>query len=94
MSDLTVTSNPMTAAPTPVAPVVPSRPEPVLITEREVLLATAAATARPVVHRFTLHAFAAAMLELAHHHPRPRRHYPPRLDYLEHAAMAREMYRL
>ena len=76
---------------------------PILITEQEVALATAAA-AVPVpsttTHRWTEAiriALAAIrrMFATSTGHSRPaRRHYPPRTDFLEHSRMAREMHRL
>ncbi len=73
---------------------------PVLITEQQVLFATAAAVPlRPA--RTTPHWIQAirAMLFTASvsssNDARPkRRHYPPRNDFLEDSRMAREMFRL
>jgi hypothetical protein len=63
---------------------------PILITEQEVAFSTAAAEpARPAKARRWIAALR-AMFE-----DRPKRqHYPARLTFLEHAAMAREMERL
>jgi hypothetical protein len=72
---------------------------PALITEQEVLFATAAAVPlRPatVGRRWTdvIGATLRAMFVSADAEPRRRRHYPPRSDYLEPSRMAREMHRL
>ena len=79
-------------------------PSPVIITEREVLLSTAAAAVpleQPkTAHRFTdaTHVLSTAlrgMFLTSTADARPaRRHYPSRLEFLEHAAMSREMDRL
>ena len=75
---------------------------PILITEQEVALATAAALSVPstTTRRWTEAiriALAAirGMFATSTAHSRPaRRHYPPRTDFLEHSRMAREMHRL
>ena len=70
---------------------------PVLITEQEVLFATAAAVAlQPARRRWTAIIGAAlrAMFTSSTAEPRERRHYPARNDYLESSRMAREMHRL
>ncbi len=59
----------------------------VLITEQEVLFATAAA--RPLVPAKTGRRWAGMVGGV-----RRRRHYPARNDYLESSRMAREMHRL
>ncbi|HTQ19622.1 hypothetical protein [Mycobacterium sp.] len=69
-------------------------PEPVLITEQEVMFSTAVATSpRPVStsRRFidAIRGFGGAFRL-----PPPKRHYPQRSSYLEKARMAREMDRL
>jgi hypothetical protein len=70
---------------------------PVLITEQEVVLSTAAAVRlRPAKTRrgliSVLRGLFVNSMAIAE---RPRRHYPPRRSsFLEHAAMAREMHRL
>jgi hypothetical protein len=78
-------------------------PAPVLITEQQVLLSTAAAVPLPrskTTHRLTevIHVVAVAIRQIfiaPTTDPRPRRHYAMRSDsYLEHSRMAREMYRL
>ena len=76
---------------------------PVLITEQQVLFATAAASpAQPVRSRRrgleAMRALAASVTALfatsdTDPHPKPR-HYPPRNDFLEDSRMAREMLRL
>jgi hypothetical protein len=87
-----------------VTPAVPEATEPVtrtpvMITEQEVVFATAAAVplqpARPG-RRWTDVVGAALRLMFTTRtaEPRPRRHYPPRNDYLESSRMAREMHRL
>jgi hypothetical protein len=71
----------------------------VLITEQEVMLATAAAVplqpakvrrrSTDVIGEAVRAMFASSTAE-----PRKRRHYPPRNDFLESSRMAREMHRL
>jgi hypothetical protein len=83
-------------------------PPPTLITEHEVMLGTAAAlapapsfegqdgAAEGAVGRGKS-GWIAAFARLVTPSPdrrSPRRHYPPRLDFMEDARMAREMYRL
>jgi hypothetical protein len=83
-------------------------PPPTLITEHEVMLGTAAAlapapwfegedaAAEGAVGRGRS-GWIAALARLVTPSPDrrpPRRHYPPRLDFTEHARMARKMYRL
>jgi hypothetical protein len=59
---------------------------PILITEREVAFATAAAVPVPSAIR--------GMFATSTADSRPaRRHYRPRTDIFEHSRMAREMYR-
>jgi hypothetical protein len=78
-------------------------PTPVLITEQQVLFATAAAvplrparTSRSWTE--TVRAIAASLraaIVTSSNDARPKpRHYPPRNDYLEDSRMAREMFRL
>lgn len=69
--------------------------EPVLITEQQVLFATAAAV-QPVRRRWIQGVGAAvrAMFTSSTDAPRERKHYPARNDFLESSRMAREMYRL
>jgi hypothetical protein len=73
---------------------------PVLITEQEVLFATAAAAPLQPARTgrgwlVALRAFLTAVLEKSDSDSRPkRRHYPSRDDYLENSRMAREMLRL
>jgi hypothetical protein len=71
--------------------------EPVLITEQQVLFATAAAVPlQPVRTGWTAAVGAAVrtMFTSSTDAPRERRHYPARNDFLESSRMAREMYRL
>ena len=71
--------------------------EPVLITEQQVLFATAAAVPLQPVRRGWAAAVGAAvraMFTSSTDAPRERRHYPARHDFLESSRMAREMYRL
>jgi hypothetical protein len=92
-------------------PDVPSNPEPttetasrtpLLITEQEVALATAAAVPMPstTTRRWTEAiridlAAIRGMFATSTADSRPaRRHYPPRTDLLEHSRMARERHRL
>lgn len=99
-------SHPATAA-TAAAPPPPNPlAEPVLITEGQVLLASAIArrTQRPTPglrsrltefwHRLVLAANLAPNLAPEMEHQPPRRYPPRRLPYFERAAMAREMDRL
>lgn len=70
---------------------------PVLITEQQVVLSTAAAVRiRPATPRRGLSAVLRGIfVNTTANAEKPRRHYPPRRDsFLEHAAMAREMHRL
>jgi hypothetical protein len=72
---------------------------PVLITEQEVLFASAAAVPlQPAKsgRRWTdvIGAGLRAMFASSTAEPRERRHYPPRNDFLESSRMAREMHRL
>lgn len=72
---------------------------PVLITEQEVLFATAAAGAlQPAKagRRWpeVIGAALRAMFTSSTAEPRERRHYPARNDYLESSRMSREMHRL
>jgi hypothetical protein len=65
------------------------KPAPTLITEQEVLFATAAAV-RPPSLRWWRRMF--VTIGAAARPPQP--HYPRRYDFIEDARMAREMYRL
>jgi hypothetical protein len=72
-----------------------------LITEQQVLFASAAALApaqaRPHFWSRAAHAVAApmhAVFTRPERHPRPQKHYAQRFAYLEHSAMSREMGRL
>jgi hypothetical protein len=75
---------------------------PILITEREVAFATAAAVPVPstTTRRWTeairiVFAAIRGMFATPTADSRPaRRHYPPRNNFLEHSCMAREMHRL
>jgi hypothetical protein len=71
---------------------------PVLITEQEVVFATAAAgVPQPAKagRRWTeVIGALRAMVTSSTTEPRERRHYPARNDYLENSRMAREMHRL
>ena len=72
-------------------------PEPVLISEQEVLFATAAAVrVHPLRRRWMQGVGAAvrAMFASSTDAPREWRHYPARNEFLESSRMAREMYRL
>jgi hypothetical protein len=83
------------AAVEPVTEVVTQAP--VVITEQEVVFSTAAAVRlRPAKTR---HGFIAVLrgifVDSTANAEKPRRHYPPLRDnFLEHAAMTREMHRL
>jgi hypothetical protein len=70
---------------------------PVVITEQEVALSTAAAVPLPRTKptRGVIDALRAMFLSSSEDVRPARRHYPPRRDaFLEQAAMAREMHRL
>jgi hypothetical protein len=73
-------------------------PTPVLITEQEVMFATAAAVPlqpETAGRRWTdVIGAVRAMFVSSTDQPRERRHYPPRNDYLESSRMSREMHRL
>jgi hypothetical protein len=70
---------------------------PVVITEQSLAFSTAAAVPLPrpkTIHRVTA-VLRAMFLSRSEHAPSVPHHYPPRRDeFLERAAMAREMYRL
>lgn len=69
--------------------------EPVLITEHEVLFATAAAAASPARHNVIAMMSHAVSSAAGHWRAwRTRPYYPSRLPYLEESLMSREMYRL
>lgn len=85
-------------APSPLAEV-EAKPAPTLITEEEVVFSTAAAV-RPSSTRWWTRAVRVlvgptrmSVTTAADSRPK-RRHYPPRLDFLEDSRMAREMLRL
>jgi hypothetical protein len=69
-----------------------------LITEQQVLFASAAALApAPATHRGVVGEFASTVRAMFTHQaakPRERKHYPQRFTYLESSAMSREMDRL
>jgi hypothetical protein len=68
-----------------------------LITEQQVLFASAAALApAPARHRGVVGAFTSAVRAMFTHEAKPRehKHYPQRFTYLESSAMSREMDRL
>jgi hypothetical protein len=75
---------------------------PVLITEQEVAFSTAAAAPVAPTRKRRLAAASTAVLAAVHKLSaavtpdvrEPRRHYAKRYDFIEHAAMAREMQRL
>jgi hypothetical protein len=72
-------------------------PQPVVITEQEVAFSTAAAIPLPRTKptRGVIAAVRAKFRSSSVDAPPAPRHYPPRRDeFLEDAAMAREMYRL
>jgi len=80
-----------------------AKPAPALITEHEVVFGTAAALSPPSTRRWTrlarvraviLAALTRIFVTAAADPPAKRRHYPPRLDFLENSRMAREMDRL
>jgi hypothetical protein len=65
-----------------------------LITERQVLFASAAALApAPAAHRGAVGEYASAVRAMFTHQAK-RKHYPQRFNYLESSAMSREMGRL
>ena len=68
-----------------------------LITEQQVLFASAAALApAPARHRNVAGEFASAVRAMFTHEAKPRehKHFPQRFTYLENSAMSREMGRL
>ncbi len=71
-------------------------PAPVLITEQQVLIGSAAALAAPTTYRQRLLTSIRARFARAEKTDRPkkRRHYPVHYDFIEDAAMSRMMYRL
>ena len=79
------------------------KPAPTLITEQEVIFGTAAALSPPSTRWWTRVAPVLAVIlaaptrmfvtTAADSQPN-RRHYPPRLDFVEDSRMAREMHRL
>ncbi|WKG02267.1 hypothetical protein [Mycolicibacterium sp. HK-90] len=76
----------------------PRSPEPVLITEQQVLFGTAAAVRSPARRNVVAMMSRAVSTVAEHWHAlAERRHahyYPPPCSYLEHSLMAREMDRL
>jgi hypothetical protein len=106
MTDIATTSNRKledSREPSPVTSVTNSTETPVLITEQQVLFATAAAL--PLRPAKTGRGWAEAVRAIAASvraafvtsgdEARPkRRHYPARNDFLEDSRMAREMFRL
>jgi hypothetical protein len=77
--------------------VISASPAPVLITEQQVMFATAAGAAwrtAAIRRPWIVLLWQRLPLRPSTQHP-PRRNYPPRrASYIEHAAMAREMERL
>ncbi|MBX7433193.1 hypothetical protein JDV09_13895 [Mycobacterium sp. Y57] len=72
---------------------------PVLISEQQVLIGSAAALAGPAVRRAGVWArvrvlFAASESSQTSDDRKTPRYYPRRYDFMEHAAMSREMHRL
>lgn len=67
-----------------------------LITEQQVMFASAPALTPPTTHRWSraAHAVAAPLFAMFKPAPRAHNHYPQRLAYLENSAMSREMDRL
>jgi hypothetical protein len=83
------------SAPTPA--VEQSADSAALITEQQVLFASAAALApAPARHRTVAHQFAWAVraMFVRPEKPHARKHYPQRFGYLENSAMSRAMDRL
>jgi hypothetical protein len=76
------------------------QPAPTLITEQEVLFATAAAVRPPTTRWWTRATDVLAstgrrmFVTIGAAARPPQRHYPRRYDFIEDARMAREMYRL
>ncbi|EID15376.1 hypothetical protein [Mycolicibacterium phlei] len=88
MSELNATNLETTAADAPTR-------EPVLITEQQVRLGTAANLApTPRWRRALFSPFTAVRTALVRLNQPSRPHYPKRHTFIEHAAMAREMDRL
>ncbi len=99
MTELTTDPAEQPEVPPLVVAPVETEPEPaVLITTQQVLLGTAAATARSPRRSRRLgrmvHAVEAVFDRPAEPPYRPPRHYPARHTYLEQSLMAREMRRL
>jgi hypothetical protein len=67
---------------------------PVVITEQEVMLGTAAAVSPPSIRITRRMIDALGVVAAAFRPPPPRPHYDRRASYLERACMAREMDRL
>ena len=67
---------------------------PLVITEQEVMLGTAAAVSPPRIPITRRMMDALRVVGAAFGPPPPRPHYAPRAAYIERAAMAREMDRL
>lgn len=81
----------------PAKPVEQSTESAALITEQQVLFASAAALApAPAKHRSVVGEFTASVRALFTRPEKPRttKHYPQRFTYLENSAMSREMDRL
>jgi hypothetical protein len=90
---------PTTSETTPVPAVDQATDTAALITEQQVLFASAAALAPAKTHFWSraAHAFAApmhAVFTRPEKEPRPKKHYPQRFGYLENSLMSREMDRL
>jgi hypothetical protein len=97
MSDLTLSVEATQNAITDIQPAVSNEtlPQPpVLITEQEVMLGTAAAVSPPSIPVTRRMMDALRVVGAAFRPPPPRPHYAPRAAYIERAAMAREMDRL
>ncbi|MEW5812337.1 MAG: hypothetical protein AB1925_23160 [Actinomycetota bacterium] len=73
---------------------VPAAEPAVLVTEREVLLSSAAALSKPAVRLSRRRFDWRAIFPTRRRRPRPQRHRTRRPDFLEDALMARMMQRL
>lgn len=76
------------------APAVEQSTDAAVITEQQVLFASAAALAPAPARRHSVASAVRAMFVNPEKTPHPPKHYPQRFAYLEKSAMSREMYRL
>jgi hypothetical protein len=79
---------------TKTAPAVEQSTNAALITEQQVLFASAQALAPAPARRRSVVSAVRAMFVRPEKTPHPPKHYPQRFAYLENSLMSREMYRL